>query len=1496
MKDVFEELEAEGAQYAVDRKRDAIELKNLLIANDNLIAECLSQEVFYVATNSELNVARFTEMYVANTTAEARCLALDAELATLRKRQRYPPIEKETPDSQITKVTDPVTNLQAQNDLFRAKNDKVKQQYKELYDSIKITCAKHIEQVTKLTAENVTLNTSVRVNSYPNASGSQPEIHVKANRISPAKDKMADVSAPSGQTPAMAPPLRADDQILPHIRCQLDEQWFVLTKETLRDALQITPVNNNQAFVAPLSIDGSIDFVNQLGYPKLVRNLSNVVTNDLFQPWRALLTIINLCLTGKTSGFERTRAPVLQILWGRKYRFHPRSDSPLYLSNEEPVLGYLKFSAKGTKSEVFGMPIPDSLITAEIRQASYYREYQEKVAQHRRETGGVQDPPAPKPTQPTRKPKAPSRPSVSIPVRSAQHAPTSAPAKQQEKKSKQATETSDKPVKAKRIKRSVSRKTRQPRSSPKSVGASEAEEVPAEEPQVADEDVDYQKAVEESMKDAYALPKGPLPPVVIREPESRKYQPLPEVPGKGKAKVTEEQVAHDLLSLQKHNKTSPTDQYIFQSEEKSEKVVLGAEEGGQDKGQAGLDPDAQVEDQTGSDAGAQAEGQVGSNPNETAEGQAGSNPDETSEGQAGPDPGDAEVKVQSIPNEGFTATVYPNVQENLKLAVEEPVLLEEPASSSGTLSSLQHLSKDFSFGDQFFSDKPSKAKNDKTTTEFEIESMVSVSIQQDISLIPPMTSPIIDLSSRPKSPKRIGELEHIMANLIHENKDIEKRLDKHGARLYTLEQLDIPQQELAQDLAEARKKKKKKKSRESPKTPPGSPSHQPPPPPPPAGPSGPSGSSQEPPPPPPPLPSSTSQESPPSISLTPADLEMDEDMAPDEQAQSLNDEDIGSAHIPTVNLRQGWWKPFEEERPTTPEPDWSIRSSDVPVLTNNWASALASNYSPPPEDLLLVQTGNIATFMDWFCKRRGITELKPQDLEGPAYEIVKRGRPHTTAQRQQTTTTGGLPSQVIIQSDFFFNKDLEYLRYGSKGRRPALSISKMKAAYYPDARLEQMVTYQFWIEEECKYDIAAMAVRTHMQILSVVQIEVFSMYGYDYMKKIVLRRADLHEHVIAERDFKYLYLSDFEDLYLLNLQGHLNHLPPNDKKILTTAVNLTKPQWTATSFEYKHDYTIIESPRAVIFRDKYGVQMMMRFNEIHKFSDGTLLQIDEALDYRVKEFRINKLNPGLNTRFWTTKGVDRCNAFMFAIHRRLKTRRIFRNLESFVGGREKSENKGRVPTEMELELELTQQGSSYEVSKHLLLSDIEDNVMDPVTYKFNPLATQVDIEKVAVCSSLRSLKSKRTIESRAKRLSKIISLGHYYNMLASSHTVKMGLNSLVHSSRALSALRRSGLRTASTAAKPCQGDSSEFYLITGNIHTDQRGTVVLATVFNESEQRHSRLFITNINLQESQRLQLLAKKDGVRVKDLGCDCCLFGYKGRDRDGGTVLIGFGGLCG
>nr|GEU98479.1 hypothetical protein [Tanacetum cinerariifolium] len=877
-------------------------------------------------------------------------------------------------------------------------------------------------------------------------------------------------------------------------RCQLDEQWFDLTKDTLRDALQITPVNDNQAFTFPPSSDALINFVNELGYSKLVRNLSN-----------------------------------------RNHKFHPRPDSPLHLPNEEPVLGYLKFSAKGTNCK---------------------------------------------------------------------------------------------------SKHGFVSKKHKPISTLMSVDESVAEDVPEKEPQVGDEEADMQRALEESMKSMYDVPRGPLPPVVIREPESEKYQPFPEVPRKGKAKA-------------------------------------------------------------------------GSKPDEQAEG----------EGQTGPDPGNAK-ESQPMPSPVVHARTD---HEHMDL----DVFLEEPASSLGTLSSLQHLTKDLSFGDLFFSDKPLGADNDKATTETEVESMVTVTIQQDMSLIPPMTSPIIDLTSRPESPKVhqqlkatatetttitttttslpppyqqqqqsttdammmkcIGNLEHIMANLIQKNKKLEQRLDSHGVRLYILEQLDIPHQVskaenevvtdaidwamqaplrnrfrdlpeadmkeiLHQHLAEVRKKKKK--SRESPKTPPGSPLHQPPPPPLPARPSGSSGSprafgsSQVPPPPPPPP--STNPESQskgsaapsssktaasakyqvwtttdirlrPSISLTPTELQMDEDMAPDEQAQSSDDEDIRSAHIP--------------------------------------------------------KTDDIAMFMDWFYKRRGITELKPQDLEGPIFEIVKVFHPNVIHLQYQMEECHKLLTNSVDDS---------ILRHNiSKPLPLGGPPSQMKAAYYLDVGLEQMVPDQIWIKEEHTSEGDRSAIRTHLRILIVVKIEVFSMYGYDYMKKKVLRHADLNDHVIVERDFKYLYPSDFENLYLLNLQGHLNHLPPKDKKILTTAVN--------------------QCTRHLVIRQRVE-------------------DINEALDYWFKD---NRINPGLNTRFWTRKDVDRSKAFMFAIQKRVKIRRIFRNLESFVGGR------------------------------------VRDG-------------------------DYRLLKC---------------------------------FNSLIHSFRALSTLRRSGLRTASTTAKPCQGDSSEFYLITGKIPT-----------------------------------------------------------------------------
>ncbi|GJY70875.1 hypothetical protein Tco_0474578 [Tanacetum coccineum] len=82
------------------------------------------------------------------------------------------------------------------------------------------------------------------------------------------------------------------------------------------------------------------------------------------------------------------------------------------------------------------------------------------------------------------------------------------------------------------------------------------------------------------------------------------------------------------------------------------------------------------------------------------------------------------------------------------------------------------------------------------------------------------------------------------------------------------------------------------------------------------------------------------------------------------------------------------------------------------------------------------------------------------------------------------------------------------------------------------------------------------AFKSHMRILSVVSLKTYSRYGYTFLKEIVLRKADYKEYKISEANFKNLNPNDFEDLYMLHLQGNLNHLSGADKVHLFNTFNL----------------------------------------------------------------------------------------------------------------------------------------------------------------------------------------------------------------------------------------------------------------------------------------------------------------------------------------------------
>ncbi|GJZ17911.1 retrovirus-related pol polyprotein from transposon TNT 1-94 [Tanacetum coccineum] len=278
---------------------------------------------------------------------------------------------------------------------------------------------------------------------------------------------------------------------------------------------------------------------------------------------------------------------------------------------------------------------PDTLISEEIRTAAYYSEYVAKVTKYQRYLAGEavsdNDTPASKPakgatTKSTRKPKPQSsktapvaKPAASKTSKSSASQPskpTPAPAKPQQKKRKLVEDTTEAPSQAKRSK--------------------------------------------------------------AGEPDTGKFQPLPEVEGKGKEKVGEEQAAQVLLNLQTPKKKNPVEQFIFQRRTPATTEPSGLVESSSLYAELGLT--------------------------------------------------DSEMDSDE------------EVQENLKLPTKGDVRLKEPASSAGTLSSMKNLNK------EFLVEKSQEDELEKTNTEVEVLSMVTVPIHQDTSSVPLITTPVIDIT------------------------------------------------------------------------------------------------------------------------------------------------------------------------------------------------------------------------------------------------------------------------------------------------------------------------------------------------------------------------------------------------------------------------------------------------------------------------------------------------------------------------------------------------------------------------------------------------------------------------------------------------------------------------------------------------------------------------------------------------------------------------------
>nr|GEU63048.1 hypothetical protein [Tanacetum cinerariifolium] len=238
----------------------------------------------------------------------------------------------------------------------------------------------------------------------------------------------------------------------------------------------------------------------------------------------------------------------------------------------------------------------------------------------------------------------------------------------------------------------------------------------------------------------------------------------------------------------------------------------------------------------------------------------------------------------------------------------------------------------------------------------------------------------------------------------------------------------------------------------------------------------------------------------------------------------------------------------------------------------------------------------------------------------------------------------------VIPFEHFVNNDLEYLHGGASSRKYTTSITKTKAADYWHIKwIEDLVPRTMRIKEPIGYDKHALWGR---RIIAITELKIVEWHNYKHLDWITVRQDDDKLYKFKEGDFKRLRIQDIEDMLLLLVQGKLTNLTVEDSfsfnvslRMFTRSIviqrhvedlqlgvesyqkklNLTNPDSYRSDLKRKEAYTAYSNPRGFIYQNKDKRNRLMRIDELHKFSDGMLIDVRTALDDRLKGIQMQYL-------------------------------------------------------------------------------------------------------------------------------------------------------------------------------------------------------------------------------------------------------------------------------
>nr|GEU39861.1 hypothetical protein [Tanacetum cinerariifolium] len=320
----------------------------------------------------------------------------------------------------------------------------------------------------------------------------------------------------------------------------------------------------------------------------------------------------------------------------------------------------------------------------------------------------------------------------------------------------------------------------------------------------------------------------------------------------------------------------------------------------------------------------------------------------------------------------------------------------------------------------------------------------------------------------------------------------------------------------------------------------------------------------------------------------------------------------------------------QQKKPPTPYRDWNKTLSATCESIQPWISKLAKQSDSRSSFNELMDTP--MDFFAFIINQLRVDILTSELLAGPTYELMK-----------------GLCKSLVEVKLFLeevYKATTDQLDWVNPEGQQYLHNPLKPLPLILNSRGRRVITFDHFINNDLEYIRGGASSRKYTTSVTKTKAADYGhikwiedlWHNYKHLDWITVRKDDDKLYKFKEGDFKRLHIQDIEDMLLLLACG----------RHLTRCRKLPEEA---------------QPNKAGYNKDKQN--KLTRIDELHKFSDGTLTGVRTSLDDRLKGIRMKYLSQSI----WRKSDKDRAAAVIQAIDKQLKTRRIMRSLDRFVGGR-----------------------------------------------------------------------------------------------------------------------------------------------------------------------------------------------------------------------------------